>query len=98
MSAKEHLPESSDQEPPKSNAFIVGALIPNQSEPRGFWESELLDWVEKHHAQVWFDRHRNLWTCQVMYHPHVIQPSRATLRAVISDAKSQFEKLKYPAT
>lgn len=92
MSAKKHSPTSSVPEPSKSNVPIVVRLTRSQS------DSNLLDWVEEHKAQLWFDKHRNLWTCQVMYHPHVIQPSRLTVRGAIVDARFKLDELKYPAT
>ena len=52
-------------------------------------DTELLDWLEATGAQLWRERHSRNWTCQVITQGKVIQPTRASLRAAITDAKEE---------
>ena len=54
----------------------------------------LLSWLEDVRGQLWYNRYNKNWTCQVIVHHHVIQPSRAMLRAALTDAKAEYLKLK----
>jgi hypothetical protein len=52
-----------------------------------------LDWIERTGAQLWRDKRAHNWTCQVITHGQVIQPSRASLRAAITDAIAEHRKV-----
>jgi hypothetical protein len=60
-------------------------------------DTQLLDWLEMVHGQVWFNSQHRLWTCQVLTHvkpPNdIVQPSRQTLRAAIHDAHEQYVRI-----
>jgi hypothetical protein len=55
-------------------------------------DTNLLDWIEGVGAQLWKDRHSHNWTCQVITKGQVIQPTRATVRAAITDAKADYDE------
>jgi hypothetical protein len=59
-------------------------IIPNPHIAANMSDTEMLDWITLHKAQVWHDKRGN-WTCQVCLNPGVVQPTRATLRAAIQD-------------
>jgi len=59
-------------------------------------DATLLDWIEASGAQIWREKGKGNWTCQVLYAGKVIQPTRATLRAAIIDAMADHAKLVMP--
>lgn len=57
-------------------------------------DTQIVDWIEAVGAQLWRERHSRNWTCQVIAQGQVIQPTRATLRAAIVDARAAHRLLK----
>lgn len=55
-------------------------------------DTRLLDWMEGVGAQLWRDRRSHNWTCQVVTKGQVVQPTRATVRAAITDAKFAYDE------
>jgi hypothetical protein len=54
-------------------------------------DTELINWLEQVHGQLWHNKDNNTWTCQVIHYHTVIQPSRETIRAVIADAHAAWK-------
>jgi hypothetical protein len=70
--------------------FIVKHLQHRkESTQMNITDSQLLDWLEQARGQLWYNRHNKNWTCQVIYQHTIIQPTRATLRAAITDARDE---------
>jgi hypothetical protein len=56
-------------------------------------DSDILNWLEKLHAQVWWDGKRDAWTCQIIVGGKVIQPTRHTMREAVEAAETEYAKL-----
>jgi hypothetical protein len=55
-------------------------------------ETDILAWIEKTHAQIWWDRHTDRWVCQAIADGKVFQPSRGSLREAVEAAHAEWEQ------